>query len=84
MCASTAQIKGSPGFYQTAGAYYGARLSLADRDFETGFVNTGGRCLKRRIIVLAQGTDGLYRTIQPTAFSSPSSPVVAPRLSHFC
>ena len=46
-------------------------------------VNTGGWCLKRRIIVLAQGTDGLYRTIQPTAFSSPSSPVVAPRLSHF-
>ena len=25
MCASTAQIKGSPGFYQIAGAYYGAR-----------------------------------------------------------
>ena len=38
-------------------------------------VDAGGRCLKRRIIVLAQGTDGLYRTIQPTAFSSPSSPV---------
>ena len=62
MCASTAQIKGPPGFYQIAGAYYGARLSPADRDFETGCC-PDWRCLKRRIIVLAQGTDGLYRTI---------------------
>ena len=36
-------------------------------------VDTGGRCLKRRILVLAQGTDGLYRT-DPT-----HSPSQAPR-----
>ena len=34
-------------------------------------VDTGGRCLKRRIIVLAQGTDGLYRTIQPHSLLKP-------------